>query len=43
MKGILEPTTLQDSPGLERLLNKAKGFTASMNYYIQRDLMRKPQ
>lgn len=40
MKGTLEPTTTKDSPGLERLLNKAKGFTASMNYYIQRDLMR---
>ena len=35
---LLEPTTAQETPGLEALLKKAKASVASMNYYVQTEL-----
>jgi phosphoglycerol transferase MdoB-like AlkP superfamily enzyme len=38
---VSKPTTLHETPELESLLQKTKAFTASMNYFVQTELLKK--
>jgi phosphoglycerol transferase MdoB-like AlkP superfamily enzyme len=38
---VSRPTTLHETPELESLLQKTKAFTASMNYFVQTELLKK--
>lgn len=37
---VSRPTTLHETPELESLLQKTKAFTASMNYFVQTELLK---
>jgi phosphoglycerol transferase MdoB-like AlkP superfamily enzyme len=38
---VSKPTTLREIPEFESLLQKTKAFTASMNYFVQTELLKK--